>query len=92
MVIEAINLEEQLADMKATLDWLSKESVEKDAVIKRQNKHIAYLIKKLEKQSFRAFNKGSSSEDFDKESNNTGESNDGWKLKKDSSLSLMSAE
>jgi len=31
MVIEAVNLEEQLADIKANLDKLSKESAEKDA-------------------------------------------------------------
>jgi len=30
-VIEAINLEEQLADMKAKLNKLSKKSAEKDA-------------------------------------------------------------
>jgi len=35
MVIETINLEEQLTDMKATLDRLSKENAEKDAQIKR---------------------------------------------------------
>jgi len=47
MGIETINLEEQLKDMKATLERLLKENVEKDAQIKRQNTQIAYLTKKL---------------------------------------------
>jgi len=38
MVTETINLEEQLAYMKATLDRLSKENAKKDAQIKRQSK------------------------------------------------------
>jgi len=38
LVIEATNLEEQLADIKVTLDRLPKESVENDAQIKSQNK------------------------------------------------------
>ena len=37
MVIEVANIEEQLANMKATLDRLLKESAEKDAQTKRQN-------------------------------------------------------
>jgi len=37
IVIEAANIEEQLASMKATLDRLSKESAKKDAQSKRQN-------------------------------------------------------
>ena len=60
--------------MKATLDRLSKVSVEKDAQIKCQNKQIANLIKKLEKQPSKALNKGSSSNDSNKESNHTEES------------------
>ena len=38
MVTKAINLEEELANMKVTLERLSKESEEKDTQIKRQNK------------------------------------------------------
>ena len=38
MVTETTNLEEELANIKATLERLSKESKEKDAQIKRQNK------------------------------------------------------
>jgi len=38
MVIGAANLEEQLADIKATLDRLSKENAEKNAQVKRPNK------------------------------------------------------
>jgi len=41
MVTSATNFEEQLESMKAILDRLSKESVEKDAQIKRQNDQIA---------------------------------------------------
>jgi len=43
--------------MKATVDRLLKESAEKDAQIKRQNKQIANLTKKLEKQPIEASNK-----------------------------------
>ena len=57
--------------MKATLDRLSKESAEKDALIKRQNDQITELMKKPEKKSSEAFNKGSSTEDSDKESNHS---------------------
>jgi len=46
---QVMNLEEQLASMKATLERLCKESVQKDAQIKRQNKQIANSTKKLEK-------------------------------------------
>jgi len=71
MVIDAINLEEELASMKVTLERLSKQSAEKDAQIKCQNKYIADLTKKLEKQSSGAFNKGLSNEDSNKESNHS---------------------
>jgi len=37
IVTEAINLEEELKNMKATLERLSRESEEKEAQIKRQN-------------------------------------------------------
>jgi len=46
---QAINVEEQLASMKATLKRLSKEKDEKDAKIKHQDKQIIDLTKKLEK-------------------------------------------
>ena len=84
MVIEAINLEEELANIKATLKRLSKESEEKDAQIKRQNKQIADLKKKLEKRSSEASNKGSTSEDSDKESNRNKESDEDPSPKNDS--------
>jgi len=58
IVIEAINLEKQLADMKAKLDRLSKESAKKDTQIKCQNEKIAELVKKLEKKSSETSNKG----------------------------------
>jgi len=53
----ATNFEEQLAGMKATLERLLKENVENDAQIKRQNKQIVDLTKKLEKWTSEASNK-----------------------------------
>jgi len=38
MVIGAVNLEKELANMKAALDKLSKKTTKKDAQIKHQNK------------------------------------------------------
>jgi len=84
MVTEVTNVEEQLANMKSTLEWLTKESLEKDAQIKRQNEQIATLMKKLEKRLFEGSNKGSSSEDSDKESNRNKESDDEPNPKNDS--------
>ena len=40
MVTNAITLEEELTNMKVTLERLSKEREEKDAQIKRETKHI----------------------------------------------------
>ena len=84
MVTKAINLDEQLADMKATLDRLSKENAKKDAQIKRQSKQIADLTKKLGKRTYKAFNKCLSSEDSDKDSNHNKESDDEPNPKNDS--------
>jgi len=92
MVTAATNFEEQLASMKATLDRLSKESVEKDAQIKHQNDQIIEPMKKLEKKFFEASNKGSSTEDSDKESNHSEESNDEHNARKDRSVGSMSVE
>ena len=92
MVTEAINLDEELANMKATLERFSKESAKKDAQIKHQNKQIADLTKKLEKQSSGSFNKGLSNEYSNKESNHIEESDDGCKENKDHSLELMSVK
>jgi len=74
------------------LDGLSKESIEKDAQIKRQNEQIAELMKKLEKKLSETSNKGSSDEDSGKESNRDEDSNDGCVLKRGSMLDLMSIE
>ena len=49
IMIGAINFEEEFTSMKAILERLSKESAEKDARIKRQEEHIAKLLKKLDK-------------------------------------------
>jgi len=88
MMIEATSAKEQLGSMKATLDRVSKDSAEKDAQIKCQNKQIAKLMKKLEKKS----SKTSSDQDSDKESNRDEHSNDGQVPKKGSMLDLMFAE
>jgi len=84
MVAEAINLEEELVNIKAILEGLSKENEEKDAQIKRQNKQITDLKKKLEKRSSAASDKGSISEDSDKESNRNKESDEEPSPKNDS--------
>ena len=63
MVTKAANIEEQLASMKVALNRLLKESAEKDAQIKRQNKQIAYFAKKLMKRPIEATNKCLDAED-----------------------------
>jgi len=78
--------------MKAILDRLSRESAEKDAQIKCQNEQIAELMKRLEKKSFEASNKGSNGEDSDKEFNRAEESDDERKGRKDRSLGSMFVE
>ena len=83
MVTEATNIEEQLADMKATLDRLAKENLEKDAQIKRQSEQIATLMKKLEKRLFESSSKGSDGEESDKESNRSEDSDDERMKKKE---------
>ena len=92
MVTEAANIEEQLASMKATLDRLSEESVEKDAQIKHKNEQIVELMKKLERKSSEASNKGSCDKDSDEESNHDEDSNDRRVSKRDSMLGSMFAE
>jgi len=92
MEIEGINLEEQVADMKVKLDKLSKESTEIVAQTKRKNELIAKLVKKLEKKSFKASNKGLGAEDSDKVSNHSVESDDEHKAKKDRFLGSMYVE
>ena len=49
MMVGAANFEEEFTNMKVMLERLSKESVEKDVRIKRQEEHIAKLLKKLDK-------------------------------------------
>ena len=73
---QAVNLEEQLASMKVILERLSKENAEKDAQIKHPKKkeQIIDLTKKLEKRPLETFNKGSQSEESDKESNHNEDS------------------
>lgn len=92
MIIQVANLEEQLIDMKVTLDRLSNESAEKDAQIKRQNKQITDLTKKLRKRSSKASNKGSGGKILTKEYNHSKESNNENKPMNDSALSSMSVE
>ena len=82
MVIEVANIEHQLESMKATLDRLLQESTEMDVQIKRQNKQIANLIKKLEKRPIEASKKYSGAEESDNQ----------CKAKKDHSLGSKSVE
>jgi len=86
MEIEAINLEEQVADMKVKLDKLSKESTKMVAQTKRKNEQIAKLVKKLENKSFKASNKGLGAEDSDKVSNHNVKFDNERNAKKDRSL------
>ena len=81
MVTEATNVEEQLASLKATLETLSWESVEKVVQIKHQNQQILDLIKRLEKKSSEASNKGLDEEDSNKESNHDEEPEDERKVR-----------
>ena len=71
MVMEATTVEEQLADMKATLEGLAEQNLEKDTQIKRQSEQIATLMKKLEKRLFESSRKGSDGEESNKESNHS---------------------
>ena len=74
VVIEVINIEQRLISMKATLDWLLKESAEKNAQAKHKNKQIANPTKKLKKQPIKASNKYSGVEDSNKVSNHNEQS------------------
>jgi len=69
MILGVVNLEEEFASMKATLERLSKESAEKDARIKRQEEHNAQLLKKLDKGLHASSNRGTSSDENEKGSN-----------------------
>jgi len=88
----ATNIEEQLANTKATLERLTKESLEKDAQIKRQSEQIGTLMKKLKKQLFKSSTKGLEGEESDKESKRSKDSDDERIKKMESSLGLMSVE
>ena len=79
-----INLEEQLASMKVTLERLCKENAEKDSKIKHQNERITNLTKKLEKRPLKACNKGLQSKESDKELNHNEAYAKEHKLTKDS--------
>jgi len=98
MIIGAVNFEEEFTSLKATLERLSKESTKKDARIKRQEEHIAKLLKKLDKGPRVLSNKGASSDEDEKGSNRSKASEDDGGSKKacksqnDSSLSVMTAE
>ena len=95
MMIGAVNLEEEFVGMKAMLERLSKESAEKDTHIKRQEEHIAKLLKKLDEGLRASSNRGASSDENEKGSNRSeafeddGGSKKGGKPQNDSSLSAM---
>jgi len=98
MMIGAVNLEEEFASMKATLERLSKESAEKGARIRCQEEHIVNLLKKLDKGLRASSNRGVSSDEDEKGSDGSEASEDdggskkGSKPQNDSSLSTMTAE
>jgi len=69
MMIGIVNLKEEFASTKATLERLSKESAEKDSYIKRHEEHIAKLLKKLDKWPHASSNESTSSEEDEKGSN-----------------------
>ena len=58
MMIGGTNFQEEFTSMKATLERLSKESVEKAAGIKRQKGHITKLLKKPKKGLRASSNRG----------------------------------
>ena len=84
--------------MKVVLERLSKESAQKGACIKRQEEHIAKLLKKLDKWPRALSNRGASSDEDEKRSNQSEASEDDGGSKKgdrpqnDSSLSSMTAQ
>ena len=82
MMIGVANLEEEFVSMKTALERLSKESVEKDARIKRQEEHIAKLLKKLDELSHASSNKGTSNDEDEKRSNRIEASEDDGGSKK----------
>jgi len=86
MITEAANIEEQLVSMKAILNKLLQESAERDAQIKRQNKQITDLTKKLEKRPIETSNKCSDAEDSDDEFSYNEKLDNERKAKKDRSL------
>ena len=98
MMIGVVDFDEEFASMKAMLERLSKESVKKDARIKRQEEQITKLLKKLDKGPRASSNRGASSDEDKKESNRSEASEDddgskkGGKPQNDSSLSAMTAE
>jgi len=65
-MIGSTTLEKEMANMKAILEKLTRESEENEACIKLQAEKIAKLTKKLEKRSTQSFAKYSDSEDLGK--------------------------
>ena len=59
-------MEEEVANMKAILEKLTRDNEEKEARIKLQEEKIAKLIRKLEKRPTQSFTKDSESEDSEK--------------------------
>ena len=63
MMTDATTLEEEMANMKAVLEKLTRDNEEKEARIKLQEEKIAKLTGKLEKRPAQSFTKDSKSED-----------------------------
>jgi len=95
MTIGTNNLEEEMVAMKAMLEQIVKESEEKEAHIKLQEEKIARLTKKLKNQPVWSLVKSSESEEEERasvQSENSDEgvhSKKGGKLKNGGSPSLM---
>ena len=95
MTIGTNNLEDEMVAMKAMLEWLVKESKEKEAHIKLQEEKIARLTRNLEKWLARSLTKSLESYE-EKRASVQSEASDeevyskkGHKLKNGGFLSLM---
>ena len=95
LTIGTNNLNEEMATMKAMLEWRVKESEEKEARIKLQEGKIARLTRKLKKQPARSLSKSEEKERASVQSEASDEefhSKKGGKLKNGGSRNWMTVE
>jgi len=83
MMTGTTTLEEEMANMKAILEKLTRDNEEKEARIKLQEEKIAKLTRKLEEQPAQSSTKDSESEDSEKMSIHNEASNSEKQSKKD---------